>query len=157
MRSVSLKTVDLARLKSSETFIKIKEEKKKKDQSFVQWFCLNDNMWCTQMLWCRSNRLAMRMTWRFDLSSIRQHEKINHVKVVTAYKKNSEDLICEFIKVKRLNIRRFDKLKTNLIDSDQIEYDKDEVRKVWLLTVSQILQNCSRVQTDFETSEKNDM
>ncbi len=31
MKSVSLKTVDLARLKSSETFIKIKEEKKKKD------------------------------------------------------------------------------------------------------------------------------
>jgi len=31
MRSVSLKTVDLTRLKSSEMFIKIKEEKKKKD------------------------------------------------------------------------------------------------------------------------------
>ncbi len=92
MRSVSLKTVDLARLKSSETFIKIKEEKKKKDQSFVQWFCLNDNMWCTQMLWCRSNRLAMRMTWRFDLSSIRQHEKINHVKVVTAYKRKAQKI-----------------------------------------------------------------
>ncbi len=39
----------------------------------------------------------------------------------------------------------------------QIEYDKDEVRKVWSLTVSQILQNCLRVQTDFEASEKNDM
>jgi len=31
MRSVSLKTVDLARLKSSEMFIEIEEEKKKKD------------------------------------------------------------------------------------------------------------------------------
>jgi len=30
MRSVSLKTVDLARLKSFETFIEIKKEKKKK-------------------------------------------------------------------------------------------------------------------------------
>ncbi len=30
MRSVSSKTVDLARLKSSETFIEIEEEKKKK-------------------------------------------------------------------------------------------------------------------------------
>jgi len=29
MRSVSLKTVDLARLKSSETFIEIKKEKKR--------------------------------------------------------------------------------------------------------------------------------
>jgi len=35
MRSVSSKTVDLARLKSFEMFIKIKEEKKKKDQSFI--------------------------------------------------------------------------------------------------------------------------
>jgi len=71
--------------------------------------------------------------------------------------KSSEDLICEFIKVEWLNIKRFDKLKTNLIDSDQIEYDRDEVRKVWSLTVSQILQNCLRIQTDFEASEKNDM
>ena len=92
MRSVSLKTVDLARLKSSETFIEIKEEKKKKDWSFVQRFCLNDSMQCTQMLWCRSNRLAMRMTWRFDLSSIRQHEKIDHVKVVTAYKRKTQKI-----------------------------------------------------------------
>ena len=50
MRSVSLKTVDLARLKSSEMFVEIEEEKKKKDQSFVQRFCLNDNMRCAQML-----------------------------------------------------------------------------------------------------------
>ena len=71
--------------------------------------------------------------------------------------KSSKDSICEFIKVKQLNIWRFDKLKTNFIDSDQIEYDRDEVRKVWSLTVSQILQNCSRIQTDFKTSEENDM
>ncbi len=50
--------------------------------------------------------------------------------------KSSEDSICEFIKVEQLNIKRFDKLKTNLIESDQIEYDRDEVRKVWSLTVS---------------------
>jgi len=50
MRSVSSKTVDLARLKSSETFIEIEEEKKKKDRSFVQRFCSNDSMQCTQML-----------------------------------------------------------------------------------------------------------
>ncbi len=31
MKSVSLKTVNLTRLKSSEMFIKIEEEKKKKD------------------------------------------------------------------------------------------------------------------------------
>ncbi len=31
MKSVSLKTVNLARLKSFKTFIEIKEEKKKKD------------------------------------------------------------------------------------------------------------------------------
>ncbi len=92
MRSVSLKTVDLARLKSSEMFIEIEEEKKKKDQSFVQRFCSNDNMRCAQMLWCRSNRLAMRMTWRFDLNSIRQHEKIDHVKVVTAYKRKAQKI-----------------------------------------------------------------
>ena len=71
--------------------------------------------------------------------------------------KSSKDSICEFIRVEWLNIRRFDKLKTNLIDSDQIEYDRDEVRKVWSLTVSQILQNCSRIQTDFEASEENNM
>ncbi len=71
--------------------------------------------------------------------------------------KSSENLICEFIKVKWLNIRRFDKLKTNLTNSDQIEYDRDEVRKVQLLIVSQILQNCSRVQIDFKASEKNNM
>ncbi len=71
--------------------------------------------------------------------------------------KSSEDSICKFIKVKWLNIKRFDKLKTNLIDSDQIEYDRDEVREVWSLTVSQILQNCSRIQIDFEVSEENDM
>ena len=71
--------------------------------------------------------------------------------------KSSKDSICEFIKVKQLNIWRFDKLKTNLIDSNQIEYDRDEVRKVWSLTVFQILQNCSRVQIDFEASEENDM
>ena len=50
--------------------------------------------------------------------------------------KSSEDSICEFIKVEWFNIRRFDKLKTNLTDSDQIEYDRDEVREVWSLTVS---------------------
>ncbi len=71
--------------------------------------------------------------------------------------KSSEDSICEFIKVEWFNIKRFDKLKTNLIDSDQIKYDRDEVREVWSLTVSQILQNCSRIQIDFEASEKNDM
>ncbi len=71
--------------------------------------------------------------------------------------KSSENLICEFIRVKQLNIKRFDKLKTNFIDSNQIEYERDEVRKVWLLTVFQILQNCLRIQTDFEVSEKNDM
>ncbi len=92
MRSVSSKTVDLTRLKSSETFVEIEEEKKKKDQSFVQWFCLNDSMQCTHMLWCRLNRLAMQMTWRFDLSSIRQHEKINHVKVATAYKRKAQKI-----------------------------------------------------------------
>jgi hypothetical protein len=92
MRSVSSKTVDLARLKSSEMFIKIKEEKKKKDWSFIQRFCLNDSMQCAQMLWCRSNKLAMQMTWRFDLSSIRQHEKINHVKVATAYKRKAQKI-----------------------------------------------------------------
>jgi len=48
-------------------------------------------------------------------------------------------------------------LKTNFINSDQIEYDKDEVRKVWSLTVSQILQNYLKVQTDFKASEENDM
>jgi len=36
MRSVSLKTVDLARLKSFEMFIETEKEKKKKDQSFIQ-------------------------------------------------------------------------------------------------------------------------
>jgi len=92
MRSVSSKTVDLARLKSSEMFIEIKEEKKKKDWSFVQRFCLNDSMQRAQMLWCRSNRLAMRLTWRFDLSSIRQHEKIDHVKVMTAYKRKAQKI-----------------------------------------------------------------
>ncbi len=71
--------------------------------------------------------------------------------------KSLKDSICEFIKVEWLNIRRFNKLKTNFIDSDQIEYDRDEVRKVQSLTVSQILQNCSRIQTDFEASEENDM
>jgi len=50
MRSVSLKTVDLARLKSSEMFIEIEEEKKKKDQSFIQQFYSNNSMQCTQML-----------------------------------------------------------------------------------------------------------
>ncbi len=49
--------------------------------------------------------------------------------------KSSEDSICKFIKVKWFNIRRFDKLKTNLTNSDQIEYDRDKVRKVWSLTV----------------------
>ncbi len=92
MRSISSKTVDLARLKSSEMFIKIEEEKKKKDRSFVQWFCLNDSMWHAQMLWCHSNKLVMRMTWRFDLSSIRQHEKIDHVKVATAYKRKVQKI-----------------------------------------------------------------
>jgi len=92
MRSVSSKTVDLPRLKNSEMFIEIKEEKKKKDWSFVQRFFLNDSMQRAQMLWCRSNRLAMRMTWRFDLSSIRQHEKIDHVKVVTAYKRKAQKI-----------------------------------------------------------------
>jgi len=50
MRSVSAKTVDLTRLKSSEMFIRIKEEKKKKNQSFVQQFCSNDSMQYAQML-----------------------------------------------------------------------------------------------------------
>ncbi len=69
-----------------------------------------------------------------------------------------EDLIwVQFIRVEWLNIRKFDKLKINLIDSDQIEYDRNEVREIWLLTVSQILQNCLRFQTDFEVSEENDM
>ncbi len=71
--------------------------------------------------------------------------------------KSSEDSICKFIKVKQLNIRRFDKLKTNLTDSDQIEYDRDEVREVQSLTVSQILQNCLRIQIDFKASKENDM
>ncbi len=101
MRSVSSKTVDLARLKSHEMFIEIEEEKKKKDRSFVQWFCSNDSMWCVQMLWCRSNRLAMRMTWRFDLSLIRQHEKINHVKVATAYKRKAQKI--RFVNSSELN------------------------------------------------------
>ena len=92
MRSVSLKTVNLARLKSSETFIEIEEEKKKKDQSFVQWFCLNDSMQCTQILWCCSNRLVMQMTWRFDLNLIHQHKKINYVKVVTTYKRKTQKI-----------------------------------------------------------------
>ena len=76
---------------------------------------------------------------------------------MTAYKRKAQKILCEFIKVKRLNIRRFDKLKTNLTNSDQIEYDRDKVRKVQSLTVSQILQNCSRIQIDFEASEENDM
>ncbi len=92
MRSISSKTVDLARLKSSEMFIKIKEEKKKKNQSFVQWFYLNNNVWHVQMLWCCSNKLAMQMTRRFDLNSICQHEKINHVKVATAYKRKVQKI-----------------------------------------------------------------
>ncbi len=92
MRSVSLKTVDLARLKSFEMFIETEKEKKKKNQSFIQWFCLNNNMWCTQMLWCHSNRLAMWMTWRLDLSSIHQHEKINYIKVMTAYKRKVQKI-----------------------------------------------------------------
>ncbi len=71
--------------------------------------------------------------------------------------KSSENSICKFIRVEWLNIRKFDKLKINLTDSDQIEYDRNEVREVWLLTVSQILQNCLRIQTDFEVSEENDM
>ncbi len=45
----------------------------------------------------------------------------------------------------------------NIIDSDQIEYDKDEVREVQSLTVFQILQNCLKVQTNFKVSEENDM
>ncbi len=49
-------------------------------------------MQCTQILWCRLNRLAMQMTRRFDLSSIRQHEKINHVKVATAYKRKAQKI-----------------------------------------------------------------
>ena len=44
------------------------------------------------MLWCCSNRLAMRMTWRFDLSLIRQHKKIDHVKVATAYKRKAQKI-----------------------------------------------------------------
>jgi len=36
MRSVSLKTVDLARLKSFEMFIETEKEKKKMNQSFIQ-------------------------------------------------------------------------------------------------------------------------
>ncbi len=44
--------------------------------------------------------------------------------------KSSEDSICEFIRVERLNIRRFDKLKINLTNLNQIEYDRDEVREV---------------------------
>ncbi len=58
-------------------------------------------MQCTQMLWCRSNRLAMRMTWRFDLSSIRQHEKINHVKVATAYKRKAQKI--QFVNLSKSN------------------------------------------------------
>jgi len=92
MRSASLKTVDLARLKSSETFIKIKEEKKKKHWSFVQWFCSNDSMQCAQMLWCYLDKLVMQMTWRFNLNSIHQHKKINHVKVATAYKRKTQKI-----------------------------------------------------------------
>jgi len=34
----------------------------------------------------------MRMTRRFDLSSIRQHEKIDHVKVATAYKRKAQKI-----------------------------------------------------------------
>ena len=101
MRSVSSKTVDLTRLKSSEMFIEIKEEKKKKDQSFIQWFCSNNSMQRAQMLWCRSNRLSMQMTWRFDLSSIHQHEKINHVKVATAYKRKVQKI--QFMNSSKLN------------------------------------------------------
>ncbi len=92
MRSVSLKTVDLTRLKSSEMFIKIKEEKKKKDWSFIQRFCLNNSMQCIQMLWCHSNRFTMQIIWRFDLNSIHQHEKINHIKVATAYKRKVQKI-----------------------------------------------------------------
>ncbi len=44
------------------------------------------------MLWCCLNRLAMQITWRFDLSLIHQHEKINHVKVATAYKKKAQKI-----------------------------------------------------------------
>ena len=48
-------------------------------------------------------------------------------------------------------------MKINLTDSDQIEYDKDEVREVQLLIVSQIFQNCLKVQIEFEASQENDM
>jgi len=48
-------------------------------------------------------------------------------------------------------------LKINLTDSDQIEYDKDEVKEVQLLIVSQIFQNCLKVQIEFEASQENDM
>ncbi len=72
--------------------IEIEKEKKKKDQSFIQQFCLNDSMQHTQMLWCHSNRFTMQMTWRFNLSSIHQHEKINYVKVATAYKRKAQKI-----------------------------------------------------------------
>ena len=101
---------------------------------------------------CNANDMKIWSEFNLSAWEDKLYQSSNNIQ-----EKSSEDSICEFIKVEWLDIRKFDKLKINFIDSDQIEYDRDEVRKIQSLTVFQIFQNCLKVQTDFKASEKNNM